>query len=62
MVFSQVLNGFLLPVILVFMLILINDPKVMGQYVNGKLVNIISVIIVAAVSIISLLSIYYIIT
>ena len=36
MVFSQVINGMLLPVILIFMLILINDKDLMGEFVNGK--------------------------
>ncbi len=36
MVLSQVLNGMLLPVILVFMLFWINNKKLMGKYVNGR--------------------------
>ena len=39
MVLSQVLNGMLLPVVLVFMLLLINNRKLMGKYVNGRLYN-----------------------
>ncbi len=39
MLLSQVLNGMLLPVILVFMLLLINNKKLMGKYVNGKIYN-----------------------
>lgn len=39
MVLSQVLNGMLLPVVLVFMLFLINNRKLMGKYVNGRLYN-----------------------
>lgn len=42
MVMSQVLNGILLPVILVFMLVLINNKKLMGNYTNGKAYNYIS--------------------
>ncbi|CAJ35131.1 Nramp family divalent metal transporter [Methanocella arvoryzae] len=42
MVMSQVLNGILLPVILVFMLLLINNKKLMGSYTNGKIYNYIS--------------------
>ncbi len=42
MFYSQVLNGMLLPVILVFMLILINDRKIMGNYTNGIVVNFLS--------------------
>ncbi len=39
MLLSQVLNGMLLPVILVFMLLLINNKKLMGKYTNGKIYN-----------------------
>jgi len=39
MLISQVVNGLVLPVVLVFMLVLINDPKLMGSYKNGKLFN-----------------------
>jgi Mn2+/Fe2+ NRAMP family transporter len=37
---TQVLNGILLPFILIFMLILINDKNIMGAYVNKKGFNI----------------------
>jgi Mn2+/Fe2+ NRAMP family transporter len=36
---SQVLNGVLLPVILVFILILVNRKDLMGEWVNSKLYN-----------------------
>lgn len=39
---SQTLNGVLLPVILIAMLKLINDKRLMGDYVNGRLFNMIS--------------------
>ncbi|HTY90734.1 MAG TPA: Nramp family divalent metal transporter [Methanocella sp.] len=39
MYLSQVLNGMLLPFILVFMLLLINNKKIMGEYTNSKLFN-----------------------
>ncbi len=42
MFISQVLNGILLPFILVFMLILINDKRLMGEYTNGRLLNVLS--------------------
>jgi NRAMP (natural resistance-associated macrophage protein)-like metal ion transporter len=42
MFYSQVINGILLPVVLIFMLILINDRKIMGNYVNGTIMNTIS--------------------
>ena len=39
MLVSQVVNGLVLPVVLVFMLILINSPKLMGAHRNGKVFN-----------------------
>jgi len=38
---SQIINGILLPVVLVSMMILINKKKIMGTFVNGKATNII---------------------
>jgi Mn2+/Fe2+ NRAMP family transporter len=42
MFYSQVINGILLPFILIFMLLLINDRRIMGNYVNGPLMNIVA--------------------
>jgi Mn2+/Fe2+ NRAMP family transporter len=39
MYFSQVINGMVLPFILIFMLLLINDKKLMGDHTNGPLFN-----------------------
>jgi NRAMP (natural resistance-associated macrophage protein)-like metal ion transporter len=54
--YSQVLNGALLPVILILMLLLINRRDIMGEYTNGFAFNLIAwatVIIVGALTIIS---------
>ena len=40
-IWSQVLNGILLPVVLVSMMLLINNKKIMGDYVNNLSQNII---------------------
>jgi len=40
-VWSQVINGILLPLVLVCMLLLVNNREVMGQYVNGKFSNVV---------------------
>jgi Mn2+/Fe2+ NRAMP family transporter len=45
---SQTLNGVLLPVILVVMLRLINDRRLMGSFVNGRLFNFIAWAMVVA--------------
>ncbi len=42
MFYSQVINGALLPFVLIFMLVLVNDPKIMGSYTNGKIMNFLS--------------------
>ena len=42
MYFSQVLNGMVLPFILIFMLLLINDKKLMMNYTNGPVFNVIA--------------------
>jgi Mn2+/Fe2+ NRAMP family transporter len=34
-----VLNGMVLPFVLIFMLVLINDKKIMGKYTNGPILN-----------------------
>jgi NRAMP (natural resistance-associated macrophage protein)-like metal ion transporter len=42
MYWSQVINGVALPVVIFFMLVIINDRRLMGDYVNKPLQNIIS--------------------
>jgi Mn2+/Fe2+ NRAMP family transporter len=36
---SQVLNGVLLPLVIIFMLLLINREDLMGEYVNSRSFN-----------------------
>jgi Mn2+/Fe2+ NRAMP family transporter len=38
-IWSQVLNGVVLPFVLIFMLLLINKKELMGEYVNTRLFN-----------------------
>ncbi|HEY6011200.1 MAG TPA: divalent metal cation transporter, partial [Nitrospirota bacterium] len=47
MFLSQTINGILLPIVLVIMLKLVNDPELMGEYVNSRRMNIITWITVA---------------
>jgi len=47
MYLSQVVNGVALPVIIIFMLVLINDRRLMGDYVNGLGQNVISLVTAA---------------
>ncbi len=53
MFLSQVVNGLLLPVILVFMLILLNDKKLLGEHVNGKVYNVVCLTTTVALTIAS---------
>lgn len=41
---SQVANGILLPFVLIFMLLIINDKKIMGEYVNSRAFNFIAIL------------------
>ena len=56
---SQVANGLLLPFVLILMLLIINDKRIMGKYVNSKLFNFIAI---ATVLIVMGLSVGLIIT
>jgi Mn2+/Fe2+ NRAMP family transporter len=55
MFWSQVINGVMLPFVLIFMLILINNRDIMGDYVNGWGYNVISWVTVAIMIILTLL-------
>jgi NRAMP (natural resistance-associated macrophage protein)-like metal ion transporter len=41
-ILSQVVNGIVLPFVLIFMLLLINKKELMGEYVNSRLFNVIA--------------------
>lgn len=43
MLLSQVTNGVLLPLVLIFMLRLVNNRTLMGAYANGRLANVLTV-------------------
>ncbi len=42
LIIVQVINGILLPIMLVYILKLINNPTIMGKYVNGRTDNIVA--------------------
>jgi len=48
-----VINGLVLPVVLVFTLALINDASVMGKHTNGVVLNVVSWISVAVLIVLS---------
>lgn len=52
-IWSQVINGLLLPVVLICMILLVNNRKIMGVHVNRKITNVagwITVIVLVALS------------
>ena len=55
MFLSQVVNGAVLPFVLIFMLILINDRKLMGNFANGPTFNLIAWITVIVMIALTLL-------
>ena len=55
MFISQVINGVVLPVILIFILILINNKKIMGNYTNKMTFNILAWLVVAILIILTIL-------
>jgi Mn2+/Fe2+ NRAMP family transporter len=55
MFWSQVINGVLLPFVLIFMLILVNNKELMGSYINTRILNIISWITVVIMIVLTLL-------
>jgi Mn2+/Fe2+ NRAMP family transporter len=59
MVLSSVLNGMLLPFVLMYALSLVNNKKIMGEYVNPKFYNVISWGTIGAVT---ALTIFFVIT
>ncbi len=56
---SQVLNGMLLPIVLVLMLLLINNKRLMGRWTNGVFFNVVAW---TTVVIVGLLTVFYTVT
>ncbi len=57
MVMSQAINGVLLPILMIFQILIINDKRIMGKYTNKKLTNIlawITALVVIALTIVLL--------
>jgi Mn2+/Fe2+ NRAMP family transporter len=59
MVLSSVVNGLLLPFVLIFALRLVNDPRIMGEHTNPRVYNyitwgtILAIIVLAVVAVVS---------
>jgi NRAMP (natural resistance-associated macrophage protein)-like metal ion transporter len=59
MFFSQVLNGLVLPIVLFFMLLLINDSQVMREHRNGPVLNVICWATVLVLTLLSLATVAF---
>ena len=55
MLLSQVLNGMLLPFILIFLILLTNDRQIMGTYTNSRTFNILSGLTVVTMTVLTAL-------
>jgi Mn2+/Fe2+ NRAMP family transporter len=55
MIFSQLLNGILLPVVIIFMLLLINRKDLMGRHTNSHWFNAVAWLTAIIVSVLSLM-------
>jgi Natural resistance-associated macrophage protein len=58
---AQVINGILLPILLVFILRLVNDKRLMGRYTNSRWQNVVAwgtMVLLSALSIVLLASIF----
>ena len=53
MMVAQVINGVLLPVLLVFMVLIASDRHVMGRYANGRVWNALTWFTIVAVAILT---------
>ena len=59
MVNAQVLNGFITPVLLTYVLILANRRSVLGDAVNGSRFRVVATVCVAVVAVLSFLVLLY---
>ena len=53
-ILSQVLNGILLPVVLLFMLLLVNKSHLMGKDANPRLYNIVAWTLTAIITVLTI--------
>jgi len=56
--FAQVANGLLLPILAIYLLWIVNDRSLMGKHVNSKLINIIGVVVIIVTLVLGLKSIF----
>jgi NRAMP (natural resistance-associated macrophage protein)-like metal ion transporter len=59
LVYSQILNGLLIPLVIIFIINLCNDPDIMGEYTNSPTQNFISYVLVILMLLLNIPMIYY---
>lgn len=59
LLYTQVINGLLIPIVVLFIINLCNDPDIMGEYTNSQTQNFISYILVAMMFMLNIPTIYY---
>jgi Mn2+/Fe2+ NRAMP family transporter len=59
LLYSQILNGLLIPIVVLFIINLCNDPDVMGEYTNSPAQNFFSYVLVALMFLLNIPTIYY---
>ncbi|ADR20483.1 manganese transporter [Marivirga tractuosa] len=55
--FAQVANGLLLPILAIYLIWIVNDKALMGKHVNTKLINVIGVVVIVVTFLLGLKSI-----
>lgn len=58
-IWTQVLNGILLPIVLICMIIVVNKADIMGEYVNNKMQNMIGISTIAVLVFLSTVLLIY---
>lgn len=58
-IYTQALNGILLPLFFYFLLKIINDRDIMGKYVNGRLTNIFSILATVLIAIAAIAAVVF---
>jgi NRAMP (natural resistance-associated macrophage protein)-like metal ion transporter len=59
LIWSQIINGILIPIILIFILKLCNDPEIMGPYTNSPAYNFIVKVIIVLIILANFLMIFF---
>lgn len=59
LVYSQIIDGLLIPIVILFIIKLCNDPDIMGEYVNTPAQNFISYVLVALMILLNVPMLYF---